>query len=67
MAKNPRFRKYVEEYAQDQDAFFRDYAEVHSKMSEGGQVENLMCEIEDDREDYKRINDGFSAEVQKIV
>lgn len=29
-------RKYVEEYATDQDAFFSDYAEAHKKLSELG-------------------------------
>lgn len=46
LVRNARFKGYVEQYAQDQDAFFRDYADAHARMSEGGQVENLMCEIE---------------------
>ncbi|KAK9007517.1 hypothetical protein V6N11_074437 [Hibiscus sabdariffa] len=33
---DPEFRKYVELYAKDEDAFFRDYAESHKKLSELG-------------------------------
>ncbi|XP_010467402.1 PREDICTED: L-ascorbate peroxidase 3, peroxisomal-like isoform X2 [Camelina sativa] len=32
----PEFRRYVELYAKDEDAFFRDYAESHKKLSELG-------------------------------
>ncbi|ESQ50858.1 hypothetical protein EUTSA_v10022797mg [Eutrema salsugineum] len=32
----PEFRHYVELYAKDEDAFFRDYAESHKKLSELG-------------------------------
>jgi hypothetical protein len=30
------FRQFVELYAQDQEVFFRDYAEAHRKLSELG-------------------------------
>ncbi|KAK9948394.1 hypothetical protein M0R45_003974 [Rubus argutus] len=33
---DPKFRSYVELYAKDKDAFFRDYAESHKKLSELG-------------------------------
>ncbi|XP_041998801.1 L-ascorbate peroxidase 3-like isoform X2 [Salvia splendens] len=33
---DPDFRRYVELYAKDEDAFFRDYAESHKKLSELG-------------------------------
>lgn len=33
---DPEFRRYVELYAKDEDAFFRDYAESHKKLSELG-------------------------------
>ncbi|CAL9223219.1 unnamed protein product [Arabidopsis halleri] len=32
----PEFRQYVELYAKDEDAFFRDYSESHKKLSELG-------------------------------
>ncbi|XP_004505790.1 L-ascorbate peroxidase 3 [Cicer arietinum] len=35
---DPEFLKYVELYAKDEDAFFRDYAESHKKLSELGFV-----------------------------
>lgn len=33
---DPKFRKYVKLYAEDEDAFFSDYAESHKKLSELG-------------------------------
>ncbi|KAL6525984.1 L-ascorbate peroxidase 3 [Orobanche hederae] len=33
---DPEFRHYVKLYAEDEDAFFRDYAESHKKLSELG-------------------------------
>ncbi|PON89362.1 Ascorbate peroxidase [Trema orientale] len=33
---DPAFRSYVEQYAKDEDAFFKDYAESHKKLSELG-------------------------------
>ncbi|XP_021727645.1 probable L-ascorbate peroxidase 3 [Chenopodium quinoa] len=36
LVEDPRFRRYVELYAKDEDAFFRDYAESHKKLSELG-------------------------------
>nr|ABB88581.1 ascorbate peroxidase [Ulva fasciata] len=34
--KDPEFLKYAEKYAEDQDAFFADYAVSHAKLSELG-------------------------------
>ncbi|KAK1423559.1 hypothetical protein QVD17_18863 [Tagetes erecta] len=36
LVEDPKFRCYVELYAQDEDSFFRDYAESHKKLSELG-------------------------------
>ncbi|ONK77447.1 uncharacterized protein A4U43_C02F6620 [Asparagus officinalis] len=33
---DPSFKVYAEKYAQDQDAFFKDYAEAHAKLSNLG-------------------------------
>ncbi|KAG8644051.1 L-ascorbate peroxidase 3 isoform X1 [Manihot esculenta] len=36
LVEDPQFRPYVELYAKDEDAFFRDYAVSHKKLSELG-------------------------------
>ncbi|CAI8617329.1 unnamed protein product [Vicia faba] len=36
LVEDPAFRKYVELYAKDEKAFFRDYAKSHKKLSELG-------------------------------
>lgn len=36
LLEDPEFRRYVELYAKDEDAFFKDYAESHKKLSELG-------------------------------
>ncbi|KAK6916715.1 hem peroxidase [Dillenia turbinata] len=36
LVDDPAFRPFVELYAKDEDAFFRDYAESHKKLSELG-------------------------------
>ncbi|KAH9307893.1 hypothetical protein KI387_035804, partial [Taxus chinensis] len=36
LVEDPSFRPYVELYAKDEDAFFKDYAEAHKKLSELG-------------------------------
>ncbi|CAI9104741.1 OLC1v1003478C1 [Oldenlandia corymbosa var. corymbosa] len=36
LLEDPQFRKFVEIYAKDEDAFFRDYAASHKKLSELG-------------------------------
>ncbi|WOG92444.1 hypothetical protein DCAR_0311713 [Daucus carota subsp. sativus] len=34
--EDPAFKVYAEKYAEDQKAFFEDYAEAHAKLSNGG-------------------------------
>ncbi|CAI5494591.1 unnamed protein product [Closterium sp. Naga37s-1] len=36
LVQDPKFRPFVELYAKDEEAFFRDYASAHKKMSELG-------------------------------
>nr|AAD43334.1 ascorbate peroxidase [Zantedeschia aethiopica] len=36
LVEDPEFRGYVELFAKDEDAFFKDYAESHKKLSELG-------------------------------
>ncbi|CAI9771198.1 unnamed protein product [Fraxinus pennsylvanica] len=36
LLEDPEFRRHVEQYAKDEDAFFKDYAESHKKLSELG-------------------------------
>ncbi|EFJ15007.1 hypothetical protein SELMODRAFT_271672 [Selaginella moellendorffii] len=36
LLEDPSFRPYVDLYAKDEDAFFKDYAESHKKLSELG-------------------------------
>ncbi|RDX66595.1 L-ascorbate peroxidase 5, peroxisomal, partial [Mucuna pruriens] len=36
LIEDRNFRKYVEQYAKDEDAFFKDYAVAHKKLSELG-------------------------------
>lgn len=36
LVEDPAFRQYVELYAKDEEAFLRDYAEAHKKLSELG-------------------------------
>ncbi|KNA18666.1 hypothetical protein SOVF_068620 [Spinacia oleracea] len=36
LIEDPRFRPFVELYAKDEEAFFKDYAESHKKLSELG-------------------------------
>ncbi|XP_057449260.1 L-ascorbate peroxidase 3-like [Lotus japonicus] len=40
LVEDPAFRVYVELYAKDEDAFFRDYASSHKKLSELGFIPN---------------------------
>nr|BAD34382.1 putative peroxisome type ascorbate peroxidase [Oryza sativa Japonica Group] len=36
LLEDPEFRRFVDHYAKDEDAFFKDYAESHKKLSELG-------------------------------
>ncbi|KAI9123737.1 hypothetical protein QN277_004932 [Acacia crassicarpa] len=47
LLEDPEFRRYVELYARDEDAFFRDYAESHKKLSELGFVATSKAKIKD--------------------
>ena len=46
LLEDKEMRSFTEEYAQDQNRFFTDYAEAHVKMSELGQEANLLDEFE---------------------
>lgn len=37
---------WVEQYAEDQNLFFENYAKAHVKISERGQEENLLSEFD---------------------
>ncbi|KAH0718366.1 hypothetical protein KY285_014397 [Solanum tuberosum] len=43
LVEDPQFRPYVELYAKDEEAFFRDYAESHKKLSELGFTPPSSC------------------------
>jgi hypothetical protein len=40
-------RRYCEEFAQDENLWFSEYAAAHVKMSELGQEKNLLSEFDD--------------------
>ncbi|KAL5557245.1 hypothetical protein UlMin_039481 [Ulmus minor] len=46
---DPKFHPYVELYAKDEDAFFKDYAESHKKLSELGFIPSSSS---------SKVNDG---------
>ncbi|XP_077219538.1 ascorbate peroxidase 3 [Tasmannia lanceolata] len=46
LLEDPEFRRYVELYAEDEDAFFRDYAESHKKLSELGFIPSSATKTE---------------------
>ncbi|CAI9110961.1 OLC1v1011073C1 [Oldenlandia corymbosa var. corymbosa] len=43
LVDDPEFRKYVEIYANDEEAFFKDYAASHKKLSELGFTPPSSC------------------------
>ncbi|NP_001148710.1 APx3 - Peroxisomal Ascorbate Peroxidase [Zea mays] len=43
LVEDPEFRQHVQLYAKDEDAFFRDYAESHKKLSELGFTPPRSC------------------------
>lgn len=47
LANDPELRGYCEEFAQDEQLFFKEYAFAHVKMSELGQEKNLLSEFDD--------------------
>jgi L-ascorbate peroxidase len=46
LAQDPSLRAVAEQFAQDEQAFFREYAVAHVKMSELGQEHNLLSEFD---------------------
>ena len=60
---NARYREFVEMYAQDQELFFKDYAEAHTKLGAMGQEHNLMCEIEDAQKANELISEKSGVDV----
>jgi hypothetical protein len=47
LANDTELRGYCEEFAQDEQLFFKEYAFAHVKMSELGQEKNLLSEFDD--------------------
>ena len=60
LATDAELRTYVEQYAQDEHAFFRDYAQAHVKMSELGQEQNLLSEFDDEAQ---KAHGGYIAPI----
>jgi len=56
LATDPELRSYCEEFAQDENLFFREYAAAHVKMSELGQEKNLLSEFD---EASSKANSGY--------
>jgi len=48
LLNNADLRTWVEQYAEDQNLFFENYAKAHVKISERGQEDNLMSEFDND-------------------
>ncbi len=48
LLNDPETREWVEKYAEDQNLFFENYARAHVKVSEHGQLDNLMSEFDDE-------------------
>ena len=46
LLRDQETRTLVEQYAQDQNLFFDHYARAHVKMSELGQEEHLLSELD---------------------
>ena len=42
----PELREWVEQYANDQNLFFENYAKAHVKVSEAGHEGDLMSEFD---------------------
>lgn len=56
LATDPELRRYCEEFAQDQNLWFAEYAAAHIKMSELGQEKNLLSEFD---EASSKANGGY--------
>jgi len=48
LLNNAELKTWVEQYAEDQNLFFENYAKAHVKISERGQEENLLSEFNSD-------------------
>ena len=48
LLSSPELKHWVEAYAQDNNLFFENYAKAHVKISEMGQEEHLMSEMNED-------------------
>jgi hypothetical protein len=46
LLNNPELKQWVENYAEDQNLFFENYAKAHVKISERGQEANLLSEFD---------------------
>lgn len=46
LLKDSEARRWVETYAQDETLFFTDYANAHNKLSELGQEDQLVSELD---------------------
>lgn len=69
LVQNPEYRNWVEAYAEDQDLFFRDYAAIHSQISERGHGDKLLSEIEPDRQvdgGYQEENTSYFRDLVRI-
>ncbi|MQL84886.1 hypothetical protein Taro_017403 [Colocasia esculenta] len=58
--EDPSFKVYAEKYAEDQDAFFKDYAEAHAKLS------NLGAKF-DPPEGFSIDNDSENVQPEKFA
>jgi L-ascorbate peroxidase len=56
LGTDPELRSYCEEFAQDQNLWFLEYAAAHVKMSELGQEKNLLSEFD---EASSKANGGY--------
>ena len=48
LLNNADLKTWVEQYAEDQNLFFENYAKAHVKISERGQEEHLLSEFDSD-------------------
>ncbi|CAO2831338.1 unnamed protein product [Amaranthus hypochondriacus] len=65
LLNDPAFRPFVELYARDERAFFRDYAESHKKLSELGfnyQESNFVKNESSDEEEEVECNESNGVE-----
>lgn len=56
LGTDAELRRYCEEFAQDENLWFTEYASAHVKMSEFGQEKNLLSEFD---EASNKANGGY--------